>query len=115
METFTPPVAPSPDLGFAVEPRVLVTRFGDGYSQRAADGLNTMRRRYESLRWENVSQAEAAAMIAFFEARQGVEAFLWTPPDTGVQAKYRATRWAQSRRTAASFVVTASFVQEFDL
>ena len=115
MQTFTPPVNPSPDLGYSVEPRVLVAGFGDGYRQRAGDGLNTMRRRYESLRWENVSPAEADAITGFFEARAGVEAFFWTPPGSGTAGKYRAVRWSRSRRTAQACLVTATLEQEFDL
>jgi phage-related protein len=115
MQTFNPPVDPTPDISHELEPRVLVAGFGDGYSQRAADGLNPLRQRYGSLQWDNLSQAEADAITGFFTARRGVEAFFWTPPDTGVTAKYRAVRWGRSRRTAQAFVVTASLVQEFDL
>ena len=115
MQTFSPPVNPSPDLGYTVEPRVLVAEFGDGYRQRAGDGLNTMRRRYESLSWDNVSPAEADAITAFFAARAGVEAFFWTPPGSATTGKYRAIRWGRSRRTAQAYRVTATFEQEFDL
>ena len=115
MQTFAPPVDPSPDIGHEIEPRVLVATFGDGYTQRSADGINTLQQRYGSLRWDNVSLAEADAITDFFVARGGVEAFFWTPPDTGVTAKYRATKWGRMRRTVASYVVTASLVQEFDL
>ena len=115
MQTFAPPVNPSPDLGYDVEPRVLVAGFGDGYRQRAGDGLNTMRRRYESLSWDNVSLAEADAITGFFEARGGVEAFFWTPPDSATTGKYRCPKWSRSRRTAQAYLVTATFEQEFDL
>ena len=115
MQIFSPPVNPSPDLGHEIEPRVLLARFGDGYSQRAADGLNTQQRRYDSLRWDNVSQAEADAITGFFVARGGVEAFFWTPSDSGVTGKYRAVKWGRSRHTAEAYTVTASLIQEFDL
>ena len=115
MQTFAPPVDPSPDIGHEIEPRVLVATFGDGYTQRSADGINTLQQRYSSLSWDNVSLAEADAITDFFVARGGVEAFFWAPPDTGVTLKFRAVRWGRFRRTAQSYRVTASMVQEFDL
>lgn len=115
MQTFTPPVNPSPDLGHEVQPRVLVAQFGDGYTQRAGDGLNTLRRRYDSLRWDNLTAAEADAITGFFAARGGVEAFFWTPPDSQVTAKYRAVSWQRLRRTARAFSVQAVLIEEFDL
>jgi phage-related protein len=115
METFTPPVNPSPDLGYELEPRVLVAGFGDGYEQRAADGLNAMRRVYGDLRFENLTLAEADAITTFFAARAGVEAFFWTPIDSSEPGKYRCPKWSRRRRTAQAYVVTATLEQAFDL
>jgi phage-related protein len=115
VETFTPPVNPSPDLGYEIEPRVLVAGFGDGYQQRAADGLNAMRRVYGDVSFENLTLAEADAITGFFAARAGVEAFWWTPIDSGEAGKYRCTRWARRRRTAQAYVFTATLEQVFDL
>lgn len=62
----------------AVKPRVLLAKFGDGYSQRVPDGLNTMLRTY-SVQFTNRVQAECDAIEAFLIAQGGVLSFDWTP------------------------------------
>ena len=62
----------------AVKPRVLQAKFGDGYSQRAADGLNTMLRSY-TVQFSNRDKAESDAIEAFLIAQGGVLSFDWTP------------------------------------
>lgn len=115
METFQPPVNPTPDIGHDVEPRVLEAKFGEGYTGRSGDGINHMSKVYTDLLWENVTREEADAITGFFEARAGIEAFRWTPPDTGVEGCYRCTRWHRARRTTNAYVITAHFKEEFDL
>lgn len=60
-------------------PSVLKARFGDGYEQRTADGLNSNMSIWE-LRWQNVPTTTLQAIYDFLKARKGVEKFLWTPP-----------------------------------
>lgn len=58
---------------------VIVSKFGDGYEQRAKDGLNSDRLKL-ALEFANVTRAKAERVIAFLTAHGGHTAFLWTAP-----------------------------------
>jgi phage-related protein len=59
---------------FSVNPRISKVEFGDGYTQRVGKGVNTMLRSV-SLTFSGRSDAEAAAILSFFESKGGVEPF----------------------------------------
>ena len=60
------------------EPKVLVSKFGDGYEQRVADGINNNLQKW-SLSFTKRSDADIDAIYDFLDARGGVESFFWTP------------------------------------
>ncbi|WP_233866583.1 phage tail protein [Paraburkholderia adhaesiva] len=62
-----------------VEPRVIVVQFFDGYAQRRPAGLNTREQEW-SLEFTDIRIPVAKAILAFLEARNGVDVFNWTPP-----------------------------------
>lgn len=70
----------NPDLGSTMskKPHVQVTRFGDGYENRVAIGLNSNPELW-SLKF-TASKADAVPVLAFLEARNGVESFWWVTP-----------------------------------
>ena len=72
----------SPSYGstIVVEPKVLSTKFGDGYEQRTPDGINNALIKID-LTFELRSNAECAAIIHFLTARAGAESFLFTPQE----------------------------------
>lgn len=63
-------------------PRVASTKFGDGYEQRAPDGLNPIAETY-TVPFRGVSRAGGDEIIAFLRAQvspvTGLEPFAWTP------------------------------------
>lgn len=67
-------------------PRALRTRFGDGYVQEMADGINADLQQwelsYDPMHATNVTggQGSLALVDAFFTAQAGYKKFLWTPP-----------------------------------
>lgn len=73
--TWTPSIASS----VALQPRIRSVRFGDGYEQRAADGINPLLAKW-TVTFENRSEAEANQIMAFLAARGGVESFDWLAP-----------------------------------
>lgn len=105
-----------PDFGFTknVRPRVLIAEFGDGYRERAADGINTLPESF-SLKWTNIVTADATLLEDFFKARAGVEAFKWTPPDEGSEKVYTCPRWSKSPTAFGFYNMTAEYQQEFDI
>lgn len=63
------------------EPRKLVARFGDGYEQRLADGVNTIEQKF-SATFVNRPRAEIDDITSYFDSLKGVTSFNFTVPDT---------------------------------
>lgn len=63
----------------SVKPRVLKAQFGDGYTQRGPDGLNSLLRRW-TVALNNREAAELDAIEAFLIEQGGFIKFDWTPP-----------------------------------
>ncbi len=113
MVTFSPPKAPTVGSQRRTTARILEAQFGDGYSQRAGDGLNSVEDAF-SLVWNALSEAEADTITDFFEARGGWEAFDWTPPGEVAARKFRCGEWTRDW-DGAMRRVTANFAEVFDL
>jgi phage-related protein len=97
------------------EPRLLEAPFGDGYSQRAGDGINTDPQNWP-LVFEPFTNDEADAIEAFFKARLaagGLEAFDWTPPFKA-SAKFICRSWSRSYDRFNSNTIHALFEQVFE-
>ena len=93
-----------------VVPRVLSAKFGDGYSQRTTDGLNTMLRKW-NLQFNNRAQAECDAIEAFLVSQGGCLAFNWTPP-TGAAALWICgvpNGWTRTPTTGPLGSITGMF------
>lgn len=108
MSDFT--YAPSYGSALDTEAKILEASFGDGYVQRAGDGINTMPQIW-SLTFENLTSATADAIIAFFRSKGGATNFTWTPPGMP-EAKFVCKKW---KRIYPDFsqTVTATFEQDF--
>lgn len=106
----------TPDRGFSktTKPRVLTYQFGDGYSQRTGDGINSMPSTY-SLSFNSRDVTTAEAIIAFLEATQGRTYFLWTPVGETQQIKVIASEWSMTHDTSISRNISVTFTQVFDL
>lgn len=117
MKTFVPPKAPRVGDGASkqVEARIRRAQFGDGYSQRSGDGLNALAATVP-LRWGALSVAQADVIEAFFEARRGYEAFLYTLPASLLgERKWIVTSWSRTADLDDVHSITATFEQVFDL
>lgn len=103
----------APDFSSEVDekPRVLSSQFGDGYQQRAGDGIN-IRAQVWNLTFASRTSTERDAILAFLRARNGIESFDWTAPD-GVVGKYICREWTYSPKTAANNTLSAKFEQVF--
>lgn len=101
----------NPDWGstLAKKPRVQVTRFGDGYENRVAVGLNSNPEAW-TLKF-TASKPETTPVLAFLEDRNGVESFYWQTPygDTKV---FVCREW--TTENGAIRTVSASFEQVFE-
>ncbi|QEX18484.1 hypothetical protein FRZ44_37910 [Hypericibacter terrae] len=115
--TFSPPKAEDRPSAKSVEPRRIVNEFGDGYTQRSGDGLNTMPQ-MRDVSWSALTSDQADEIEAFFEARTGTDdAFDWTPSGEGSARVFIVMKWARSGRqdSGRHEGVQASFKEVFDL
>jgi len=94
--------------------RVLKSDFGDGYSQRAADGINPLEYTY-ALTWENITEAEADTIDNFLVSKKGYIAFLWALPRTSTSLKWTCESWTRKPVEGNLVTMTASFVRVYDL
>ncbi|QZI68666.1 phage tail protein [Pseudomonas protegens] len=85
-------------------------KFGDGYKQVVADGINNA-----SSEWSiSISDKGAviAAIKAFLDRHAGATPFLWTPP-LGTQGLYRGNSVRLSGGGGDYYTLTATFEQAF--
>lgn len=107
----------SPQKGYSADctPNVAVVKLGDGYEQRQAKGINPLMAKY-SLTFKGVDDNKcnkpnaAKEADAFLKARMSVEAFYWTPSDTGVQALFVCRSWSLTK-TGPLYELSATFEQ----
>lgn len=94
------------------KPRVKVAKFGDGYEQRLADGINTIAEVWQ-LTFAARTNAEAGQIDDFLKARAAVENFDWTPPN-GLAGKYICREWSRTPTHGNAETITATFEQVFE-
>jgi phage-related protein len=94
-------------------PKVLISGFGDGYRQRAADGINNIDETWDL---EFVNEDTTIDDIDdFLVARGGWESFDWTPPGEAVSKKWSCAEWGRTKTGSGVDSLNASFQREYDL
>ena len=99
----TSKVIPDRSLSQSAKTSVRVAKFGDGYQQRVADGLNSVGASY-SLAFSNRTREDIDDIIAFFESKKGVGSFSFTYPDSNSTATYTGS--GSGSGTAVTMVAT---------
>jgi len=95
------------------KPRILRADFGDGYTQRATDGINTNRDRWV-VKFRCDTSGEADTFEAFLVAH-GSDAFYWTPPREGTPKLWTVESWTRTPEDSPDTdLFSCNFVQEFD-
>jgi len=61
--------------------RIKEAKFGDGYAQRVADGINSIVRQW-NLEFEKISIANATSIKNFINSKLGSITFTWDTPDS---------------------------------
>jgi len=74
-------VVPDKTMSRKSAPKVLTASFGDGYEQRVADGINSVKETY-TLSFTNRAKADIDNMVVQLDANKGVTALAFTIPDT---------------------------------
>jgi phage-related protein len=95
-----------------VTAKVLENEFGDGYTQRAADGINNVKETWE-LSWKNLTTPEKEALDNFLRERAGFRAFAWRAFGAPPKA-YSCKTWKFVPTQAGYWDGSASLRQEFE-
>jgi phage-related protein len=107
--TYVPQYATS----LEVAPKILKAQFGDGYTQRSVDGINTQGQKW-NLNFSNTEHADLIAIIAFMAVRGGYTSFTWTPPD-GTEISVVCEKWGRSIIDFSTSGYNLVFEEVFDL
>jgi phage-related protein len=110
MATFTYTPSFSADLSEA--PTVRTVKFGDGYEQRLAYGLNTQPKTWQ-LQFSNRDDTERDNILTFLRARGATESFDWTDPNN-YAGKWVCSEWQTSQVSCNFNNITATFRQVFE-
>jgi phage-related protein len=85
-------------------------KFGNGYTQDAADGPNN-----ESQTWPltwTLNATNAVALMAFIRAHAQGQTFFWTPP-LGVQGYYVITKYQIQAQDGSYYTINSTWEQRF--
>lgn len=92
-------------------PRVKTAVFGDGYQQRAADGINTTLQVWQLM--FQLSKTDIDAIDAFLAGKNGVTSFTWTPGN-GTEIKVVCREWSRNIISPRADSLSAKFEQVFE-
>ena len=81
--------------------------------QRIAFGINQDPKTWD-LRWSALSNSNADAIETFFEARNGVESFDWSPIEDSDTYKWVCRSWQREHQYADISTITATFEEVFE-
>jgi len=112
VQTFNPPVGPSPGTRKSRDMKILEAEFGDGYTQTTPNGFNHMRRTL-SLTWNGLTEGQAKTILDFFAAHEGTRPFYYTPAGETTPTKWTCATWDESVK--GIWEITAEFKQSFTL
>lgn len=108
----------TPDFGASKksQPNTRTVKFGDGYQQRTVFGLPTHANpKTWELTWSAISNSDADAIEAFFDARAADSAsFDWIPLDEATSYKWICPSWQREHQYANINRITATFQQVFE-
>jgi phage-related protein len=88
---------------------VFSTAFGDGYTQRAGNGINVDLRKWDDMPFTKRSQSEIFAIEAFLKAQGATTPFNWQVPGQDL-ALVVCPRWSTPKADDfGSWSITATF------
>jgi len=105
---FTPLEESRVDPGYAI----LRANLGDGYSQRAVDGINAGRETWTAVFHETI--ANINSIISLLDTAAGAEVISWTPPRESTAKKWSCEHYSRSYGILHD-KLTVVLVREYDL
>lgn len=110
MSTF--PFVPDQALTKSVKVNVNESTFGDGYSQRSSNGINTLGETL-GLKFTVRTRAEINAIEAFLEIEKGVTSFYYTAPGSTAK-RYTCDTWDANYMHDQNAELTCTFKRRFE-
>lgn len=95
------------------KPIVSQIKYGDGYEQRQAFGINNLSKSW-SLTFAQRESAEGDAIEAFLEARNAVESFLWTDPFESTAEVWVCREWDRVLEKSLRSTITCVFERVYE-
>lgn len=103
---------PSYSAQATIKPNIRKAQFGDGYEQRSANGINTIKEEW-SLAFTR-PDAEIKEIDTFLRARGGVESFDWETPNGEIKRFVCSEEWSIKHVNLGVKELTAKFSQVFE-
>ena len=103
----------NPDEGASedTKPDVISTKFGDGYEQRVAKGINSKVISWTVKFTGNV--AKIAPIRTFLSARNGSDSFIWVNPFSE-SALYVCRSWVTTKPSPGLMQISAKFERVYE-
>ena len=111
-------VVPDKGMSAPYKPRVLVAKFGDGYQQRIANGINNLDQEF-SVNFKTRTKEEIDDIVGFFESTKGVTDFDFTFADTNASGneetvKVYVSDFTQNWEYDDYYSCSATFVRVYE-
>ncbi len=90
---------------------VAAAKFGEGYQQRSASGLNNVASSF-SLQWVG-DETKIKSVYKFLKDRGGWQSFTWHPLLWEAPALFYCETWSEPTKDGRVFTITATFEQTF--
>jgi phage-related protein len=97
-----------------VQHRTRIAQFGDGYSQRVADGLNSRVENWQFV-WAGLTESDYQTLTDALDAGGAVTPYTYTPPGSSSAKTYAMTAdgYTVQHHGADLYSVSANFKQVF--
>lgn len=102
----------SQDSAFQANQSMLMIQYGDGYGQRAEDGLNNIRQ-MGSLIWIPLSLAERDDIQNFWLLHGAVTTWPWTAPND-IERLWRFTGGISENNVGDKYLLRVEVTEEFE-
>jgi len=107
------PIQPDYSSPATFTTNVLSAGFGDGYTQRSANGLNPLIESWD-LSYQDLTDDEVGVLLAFFADLGGVDNFTWQSKYATSPKKYVCGQWDAVPIDDDSNSFSASIVEVFE-
>jgi phage-related protein len=94
--------------------KIIEAKYGNGYGQRARDGLNSNVGSW-TIDYEHLLAGEYAVVIAAFDAAASVDYFTWQAPTDVVSKKWIVKEYTRRASSGDLYSISATLEQVFDL